>query len=96
MPVLLALLHLVLFCFLVALLVRLVFSWVQGYAPRWRPSGAALVLAEGAYTVTDPPLSALRRVLPPLNLGAVSLDLGFLVLALGTSLLLGVVQSAIF
>jgi YggT family protein len=32
------------------------------------------------WTVTDPPLKALRRVIPPLRIGNVSLDLAFIVL----------------
>jgi YggT family protein len=38
------------------------------------------VLAEVFYTLTDPPLRALRKVIPPLRIGNVSLDLSFLVL----------------
>jgi YggT family protein len=37
-------------------------------------------MLEATYSVTDPPLKALRRVIPPLRLGSISLDLGFLVL----------------
>jgi YggT family protein len=32
------------------------------------------------YTITDPPLKALRRLIPPLRLGSINLDLSFLVL----------------
>jgi YggT family protein len=32
------------------------------------------------WSVTDPPLKALRRVIPPLRIGTVSLDLASLVL----------------
>jgi YggT family protein len=49
-----------------------------------------LVIAEAVYTLTDPPLNALRKVIPPLRLGAVSLDLGFLVLVLALYLLLAI------
>jgi YggT family protein len=41
-----------------------------------------LVLFEVVYTLTDPPLRALRRVIPPLRIGQVAIDLGFLVLFL--------------
>ena len=50
------------------------------FARSWRPSGPLLVVAEMIYTVTDPPLRALRQVIPPLRIGQVSLDLSFLVL----------------
>jgi YggT family protein len=84
----LGLLQLVVLAFVLVLLVRLVLDWVQYFARDWRPSGPALVVAEVVYSVTDPPLRALRRVIPPLTLGAVRLDLAFLVLMLGCSFLL--------
>ena len=46
----------------------------------WRPRGVALLVAEPVYTLTDPPLRALRKVIPPLRLGGVRLDLSFMVL----------------
>lgn len=92
MVVALAVLHLALFLFFWALLVRMIFDWVQSFAPSWRPSGPALMLAEGVFTVTDPPLKGLRRLIPPLNLGGIQLDVGFLVLAIGTLILMGIVN----
>jgi len=47
-----------------------------------------LVIAEAVYSVTDPPLKALRRVLPPLTIGQVQIDLAFIVIFLIVSLLL--------
>ncbi len=78
----------VVFLFFVVLIGRLVFDWVQAFARDWRPRGPLLVVAEAIYSVTDPPLRALRKVIPPLRLGGVRLDLGFLVLMLLTSLLM--------
>ncbi|WP_270888985.1 YggT family protein [Pedococcus sp. 5OH_020] len=78
-----------LFVFFVVLIGRLVLDWVQAFAREWRPRGALLVVAESVYTVTDPPLKALRRLIPPLRLGAMRLDLAFLVLMLLTTLLMG-------
>ncbi|MBO0607715.1 YggT family protein [Myceligenerans salitolerans] len=69
-----------LFAFLLLLIGRLIFDWVQYFARDWRPSGVVLVIAEAIYTVTDPPLRVLRRVIPPLRLGSVQLDLAFMVL----------------
>jgi YggT family protein len=66
-------------CFWV-LMARAVLSWVPMLAPGFRPHGAVLVAFEAVYTVTDPPLKALRKVVRPLNLGGVSLDLAFMVL----------------
>lgn len=78
------------FLFFVILLGRLVLDWVQAFARDWRPRGALLVVAEFVYTITDPPLKALRRVIPPLTLGSLRLDLAFLVLMVATSLLMSI------
>ena len=72
--------ELVLWLFFVLLIARLVLDYVQMFARSWRPAGPMLVIAEVIYTVTDPPLRALRKVIPPLRIGSISLDLSFLVL----------------
>ena len=74
------LIYLLLWLFFVLLIVRLVFDYIQMFARSWRPTGALLVVAEAVYTVTDPPLKALRRAIPPLRIGNVALDLSFIVL----------------
>jgi YggT family protein len=91
--VIFGLVYVILLLFLICLIVRLVFDWVQVFARDWKPRGVVLVLAEAVYTVTDPPLRALRRLIPPLSLGSIRLDLAFLVLFLGTSILLQVFGS---
>ena len=75
-----AVVRLVLYLYLVLLLIRLVLEWIQVFARDWRPRGVVLVLAEGVYTATDPPLRALRKVIPPLRIGSVQLDLSFLLM----------------
>jgi YggT family protein len=70
----------VLWVCLILLIARIVLDWVQMLARSWQPRGPVLVLCEVIYTVTDPPLRAIRRVLPPLRLGMVALDLSPLVL----------------
>jgi YggT family protein len=82
------LLQLVLLVFVLILLARLVLDWVQYFARDWRPTGFALVVAEIVYSVTDPPLRLLRRLIPPLTIGSVRLDLAFMVLMLGCWFLL--------
>ena len=68
--------------FFVLLIARLVFDWIQVFARQWTPRGIVLVVAEAVYTVTDPPIKAVRRVVPPLRLGGVGIDLAFLIVAL--------------
>ena len=84
------LLYLVVFVFFIALMVRLVFDWIQLFSREWRPKGVVLIAAETVYTATDPPLKALRKVLPPLRLGMIQLDLAFTVVLLVVVILLSV------
>ena len=76
--------------YLVLLIGRMIFGWVQVFAREWRPKGIVLVLAEAIYTVTDPPLKFLRRFIPPLRLGMVAMDLSFMVLFIVILILLEV------
>ena len=46
------------------------------------------MLLEAVYSVTDPPIKALRRVIPPLRLGSFALDLSFLIVMIGAYVLL--------
>lgn len=85
-----AILYYVVLAFFVLLFVRLILDWVQVFARDWRPRGVVLVVAEATYTVTDPPLRAVRKVVPPLSLGSIRLDLAFLVVMLLCSVLLSV------
>ena len=77
--------------YLVVLVGRMIFSWVQVFARDWRPSGIVLVIAEGIFTITDPPLRFLRRFIPTLRLGMMALDLSFMVLFIVILILLEVV-----
>ena len=70
----------VLTIYLVVLIGRMIFSWIQAFAREWRPSGILLVIAESIFTITDPPLKLLRRFIPTIRLGMVALDLSFMVL----------------
>ncbi len=87
-----AVLATILYLYLIVLVARLVFDWIQVFAREWRPRGVVLVLAEGVYTLTDPPLKALRKVIKPWRVGQVSIDFAFLVLMLSVSLLLSVIS----
>jgi YggT family protein len=70
------------------MLVRIIYDVVQMVAREWRPQGLALVAAEVVYTTTDPPLKAVRRVVPPLRLGGMAIDLAFLLLMLAAWILM--------
>jgi YggT family protein len=92
--VVLELAYFVLLVFFILLIARLVFDYVMMFARSWRPSGVVAVGLEVVYSVTDPPLKALRRVIPPLRLGNFSIDLGFMVLLFAVYLLMTFVGQA--
>jgi YggT family protein len=80
--------------FLLLLIFRLIMEYVFLLARSYRPSGLVAAALELAYSVTDPPLKALRRVIPPLRIGQVSLDLGFIILFIVVRILMSVVSGA--
>ncbi|MDT0201264.1 YggT family protein [Nocardioides sp. AE5] len=81
-------LYVVLFSFMVLLWTRFIFDWVMVFARSWSPKGPLLVVLEIVYSITDPPIKALRKVIPPLRLGSIALDLSFLIVLVGTYLLM--------
>lgn len=83
--------------FFIALLwIRFVVDWVQIFARSWTPRGVLLVALELVYSITDPPIKALRRVIPPLRIGSVSLDLSFLIVMIAAYVLLQVNRQIFF
>ncbi|ETD31484.1 MULTISPECIES: YggT family protein [Williamsia] len=68
-----------LFIYWLLLLGRLVIELVRTFAREWRPTGASVVVIETVFTTTDPPIKALRRILPPIPLGPVRLDLSLMI-----------------
>ena len=85
--------EIVLWVFIAMLWIRFVVDWVQVFARSWVPRGALLVALETDYTVTDPPIKALRRVIPPLRIGNFALDLSFIIVMIVAYILLSVNRS---
>jgi YggT family protein len=84
---------LALWLYFILLIGRLILDYIQMFARSWRPHGPVLVIAEIIYSATDPPLRALRKVIPPLRLGSVSLDLSFLVLLILIQILISILSA---
>ncbi|MGC5616110.1 YggT family protein [Georgenia sp. Z1491] len=89
MGIVLSALSLILWLYLLVLLARVVIDLVQIFSRTWRPTGIVLVLANVVYGLTDPPLRFIRRFVPPVRIGQISLDLGFIILFLGVQLVRG-------
>lgn len=79
--------NLALMLFLAVLFARMIFSWIPVLVREWEPRGPVLVIAEVTYSITDPPLRLLRKVLKPVRIGNIMLDLAFLGLFILVSLL---------
>ncbi len=86
----------VILAFIVMLWVRFIVDWVQVFARSWSPHGVLLVGLEAVYTGTDPPIKALRRVIPPLRLGNFALDLSFILVMVTAYVALSVTSSVFF
>lgn len=79
----------VLQAYLFVLFARMVLSWVPVLNPRFEPRGIVAVLFEAVYSLTDPPIRLVRRLLPSgPSFGGVRLDLGFLVVFLAIVVLI--------
>jgi YggT family protein len=81
----------VLWIYLLILIARMIFTWVQTFSRSWTPHGVLLVIAETVFTLTDPPLRFLRRYIRPLRIGSVALDLSFMVLFFAVLIMVNVV-----
>ena len=81
-----------LFFFWLLLTARIVVELVRAFARDWRPAGGVAIALESIYTVTDPPVRLLRRVIPSVRIGGVGLDLSIMVLLLVVFILMRLVQ----
>jgi len=84
-------LYFVLVVFLLMMWARFFLDLAGNFARGWRPRGAVLVLAEAVFAVTDPPVRAVRRVVPPLRAGGIALDFAWSIVLLAAIVLMYVV-----
>ncbi|NMN01451.1 YggT family protein [Bifidobacterium panos] len=66
--------------YIAVLFARMILDWVAVLSPRWYPRGLLAEIIDVIYRVTEPPLRWLRRYIPPIRMGAVALDMSFIVL----------------
>lgn len=60
--------------FIIMMWARFILDLARTFARQWRPRGFVLVLAEAVFVVTDPPIKAVRRVVPPLRIGGAAIE----------------------
>jgi YggT family protein len=85
----------VLLAFFLMLVARFVLSLIVMFAPQWHPKGPLLLVFELIYSVTDPFLRPLRRILPPIGAGGIRVDLSMLMLFVLVSLAMAINSTAI-
>jgi YggT family protein len=76
--------------FFVLMWARFILDLVRTFARGWRPRGFGLVLAEFVFSITDPPIKLVRRVIPPLRIGGAALDFAWTIVMLVTVVLISV------
>ena len=81
-----------LWAYTLVLWARLVLEWVRQFRPDWRPRGVMLVIAEVTFTITDPPLKLIRRVVKPVRLGGAYIDFSWTILLVVVYILMSVVS----
>jgi YggT family protein len=91
----LSVLYWVLLAFFLMLVARFVLSLIVMFAPQWHPKGPLLLLFELVYSVTDPFLRPLRRILPPIGAGGIRIDLSMLMLFVLVSLAMSINNTAL-
>jgi len=85
--------YLVLRIFVLILIARIVIEMIQSFSRNFQPPRWFIYIAEPLFVITDPPVKALRRVIPPLKLGGVALDMSVIVLFIILSVLQVIVLS---
>lgn len=91
--IVLSVLYFALLIVFIALWARFILDWVQVLNRGWRPRGPMVVVAELSYTITDPPIRTVRKVVPPLRLGSIQLDLAFMIVLFVVWILMNLVRS---
>ncbi len=60
-----------------ALVARLFVDLALSVNRGWRPRGLLLPIIEIILTITDPAIKQVRRIIPPIRVGAIQFDLGW-------------------
>jgi YggT family protein len=73
---------LVLWVYFIVIWVRILVEITRQFARNWRPVGVAAVGLEVIYASTDVVIRPIRRLIPPIRIGAVRIDLSVMILLL--------------
>jgi len=90
-----AVIYFALFVFWLLLIGRIIIEFIRSFARDWHPTGFVVVILEAIFTITDPPVKLLRRLIPPISLGGIRLDLSIMVLLFIVFILMTVVERSV-
>ena len=90
-----AVIYFALFVFWLLLIGRIIVEFIRSFARDWHPTGIVVVILEAIFTITDPPVKLLRRLIPPISLGGIRLDLSIMVLLFIVFILMTVVERSV-
>ncbi|NMN94900.1 YggT family protein [Antrihabitans stalactiti] len=90
-----AVIYFALFIFWLLLIGRVIVEFIRSFARDWHPTGVVVVILEGIFTITDPPVKLLRRLIPPVSLGGIRIDLSIMVLLFIVFILMSVVERSV-
>ena len=79
--------------YLISMWVRFGLDLAVAIGRNWRPRGFLLVVAEIVYTITDPPIKLVRRLIPPLRLGNAAIDFAWTIVMLAVIILMTIVSA---
>ena len=82
--------------YVLILILRIIIEMIQSFSRQFNPPRWFMVIAEPLFVITDPPVKALRRLIPPLQMGGVALDVSVLVLFILLSILTRILQIVFF
>jgi len=74
--------------FVICLWGRFILDIARMARPDWRPRGFWLVIFSSVYAVTDPPLKLVRRVVKPVRMGPIALDLAWTIVLIAAIILM--------
>jgi YggT family protein len=75
-----------LWAYFIAIIARVLLSWIP-----ISPEGPMAMVAGFLYTITDPLLAPLRRIIPPVRMGNMAIDLSATIVLFGGLTLMGII-----
>lgn len=80
MQAIFGILNILLLLFTYLLLARIIMEMIASFSRQWRPGKVFSSIGEVVFMITDPPVKLVRRLIPPMPMGGVSIDLSVLAL----------------